>query len=94
MDLSTRYDFHVTVTNGERPLGNVPVYYQYGGKSYFLGFTGPDGVAEGLCHPSLPIVGVQYHPERQSFGLLRPDAADGAPLFHWLRQACQKRMRR
>ena len=53
-----------------------------------------DGVAEGLCHPSLPIVGVQYHPERQSFGLLRPDAADGAPLFHWLRQACQKRMRR
>lgn len=53
-----------------------------------------DGVAEGLCHPSLPIVGVQYHPERQSFGLLRPDAADGAPLFHWLRQACQKQMRR
>lgn len=53
-----------------------------------------DGVAEGLCHPSLPIVGVQYHPERQSFGLLRPDAADGAPLFHWLRQACQKRLRR
>lgn len=47
VDLSTRYDFHVTVTNGERPLGNVPVYYQYGGKSYFLGFTGPDGVAEG-----------------------------------------------
>ena len=47
VDLSTRYDFHVTVTNGQRPLGNVPVYYQYGGKSYFLGFTGPDGVAEG-----------------------------------------------
>ena len=52
-----------------------------------------DGIPEGLCHASLPIVGVQYHPERQSFALSRPDAADGAPLFHWLRQACQKQMR-
>lgn len=43
-----------------------------------------DGVVEGLCHTSLPLLGVQYHPERQSFSYLRPDAADGAPLFHWL----------
>ena len=50
-----------------------------------------DGVAEGICHTSLPIVGVQYHPERQSFDMARPDAADGAPLFCWLREQCRKR---
>ncbi len=50
-----------------------------------------DGVPEGICHTSLPIVGVQYHPERQSFGLTRPDAADGAPLFYWLREQCRRR---
>lgn len=50
-----------------------------------------DGVAEGICHTSLPVVGVQYHPERQSFALARPDAADGAPLFYWLREQCRRR---
>ena len=50
-----------------------------------------DGIPEGICHTSLPIVGVQYHPERQSFALARPDAADGAPLFCWLREQCRKR---
>ena len=50
-----------------------------------------DGIPEGICHTSLPVVGVQYHPERQSFALGRPDAADGAPLFYWLREQCRKR---
>lgn len=50
-----------------------------------------DGVVEAVCHDSLPIIGVQYHPERQSFALTRPDAADCAPLFSWLREQCQKR---
>ena len=50
-----------------------------------------DGVVEAVCHHSLPVIGVQYHPERQSFDLARPDAADCAPLFFWLREQCQKR---
>ena len=46
-----------------------------------------DGIAEGLYAPQRPVLGVQWHPERQSFGLRRPDAVDAAPVFRWLRGA-------
>ena len=49
-----------------------------------------DGVIEGICHSSLPILAVQWHPERQSFALGRQDAADGAPVFWWLRRQMEK----
>lgn len=42
-----------------------------------------DGVIEAIRHETLPVLGVQYHPERQSFQLQRDDAADAAPLFYW-----------
>ena len=42
-----------------------------------------DGVVEALAHESLPVLGVQYHPERQSFSLRRDDAADCGALFAW-----------
>lgn len=40
-----------------------------------------DGVVEGFCHATRPVIGVQWHPERQSYGLRRDDAVDAAPLF-------------
>lgn len=46
-----------------------------------------DGVAEGLYAPDRPVLGVQWHPERQSFAMRRGDAADGAPVFRWFRDA-------
>ena len=43
------------------------------------------GVAEAAEHVSLPVLGVQFHPERMSWDRRRPDAADGAPiLLHFL----------
>ena len=50
-----------------------------------------DGIPEGICHTSLPVVGVQYHPERQSFALRREDASDGAAVFWWLRREAERR---
>ena len=48
----------------------------------------PDGIIEAVAHTTLPILGVQWHPERQSFGLCRTDAVDAAPIFtHFIEQA-------
>lgn len=46
-----------------------------------------DGVVEGLCHAYLPIVGVQWHPERMCFDHKREDTVDGALLLSSLQRA-------
>ena len=42
-----------------------------------------DGTAEAICHHTLPVWGVQWHPERQCHMLRRDDAVDAAPLFDY-----------
>lgn len=41
----------------------------------------PDGVVEGLVHTYLPVIGVQWHPERMCFQHKRSDTADGSLLL-------------
>ncbi len=45
----------------------------------------PDGVIEAAEHESLPILTVQFHPERMAFAHARPDTADGEAIFRWFR---------
>lgn len=47
------------------------------------------GFAEVIEHRSLPILGVQFHPERMSWELRRQDTVDGAPIFHWFIERCR-----
>lgn len=42
-----------------------------------------DGVLEAMVHESLPILGVQWHPERMCLQHRREDTVDGLPLFAW-----------
>lgn len=47
------------------------------------------GLAEAVELPGYPLMGVQFHPERMSFGRRRPDAADGAAIFAWFLDLCR-----
>ena len=42
-----------------------------------------DGVVEALCHETLPLWGVQWHPERLCGPLARVGAVDGGAVFRW-----------
>ena len=47
-------------------------------------------VIEGVEHESLPVFAVQWHPERLCFSNRRPDTIDGAEIFKYFLQQCQK----
>ena len=42
-----------------------------------------DGVTEAVVHQELPVLGVQWHPERQSYALRREDAPDAREIFRY-----------
>lgn len=47
------------------------------------------GFAEAIDLPGYPLLGVQFHPERMSFGRRRLDTADGAAIFAWFLDVCR-----
>ena len=40
-----------------------------------------DGTVESVVHGTLPVLGVQWHPERMCFAKARTDTVDGAAIF-------------
>lgn len=42
-----------------------------------------DGVAEGLSHTCLPVLGLQWHPERMCFAHARSDTVDGSKILRF-----------
>ena len=51
---------------------------------------GPGQVVEGLCHVSLPLLGVQWHPERMETGQKKnPETGDGAQVLLYFLSLCQ-----
>lgn len=47
-----------------------------------------DGTVEALHHESLPIYGVQWHPERMCLALERDDTVNGLPVIQFLCRLC------
>lgn len=54
--------------------------------------TADDGVIEGIAHTSLPIIGLQWHPERLCGRFARSDAADGSLLFQYFLSLCSRQV--
>lgn len=50
-----------------------------------------DGVIEGYEHESLPIFGVQWHPERMCCTRKRDDTVDGSAIFEYFIRMCEER---
>ena len=50
-----------------------------------------DGVVEAIVHETRPIIGLQWHPERQRF-LRAAGAAEGGAVFSYFRALCEGRM--
>lgn len=50
-----------------------------------------DGVVEGMAHGRLPILCVQWHPERMCLRHARADTVDGAALFRWFLARCAEK---
>ncbi|MBR2571738.1 MAG: gamma-glutamyl-gamma-aminobutyrate hydrolase family protein [Clostridia bacterium] len=47
-----------------------------------------DGTIEALCHQTLPVLSVQWHPERLCFRHARTDACDGSLLLKYFLSLC------
>ncbi len=46
-------------------------------------------VVEGIEHTTLPILGIQWHPERMCFSKARSDTADGSRIFQYFLNLCK-----
>lgn len=59
------------------------------GKGLIVSGITDDGVIEAIEHESLPVFGVQWHPERQ-VGEENPDLTNMMPLFEYFVNQCKK----
>ena len=49
-----------------------------------------DGIVEASCHRSLPVVTVQWHPERMCLRHAREDTVDGLPVLRYFVEMCRR----
>ncbi len=54
-----------------------------------IAHSAEDGYCEAIIHESLPIFGVQWHPERMSFSMRREDTVDGRYIFEHFLNLCK-----
>ena len=49
-----------------------------------------DGIIEGFDHESLPVFGVQFHPERMCYSWDKPETVTSTPMFERFLNMCKK----
>ena len=51
-----------------------------------------DSVIEAIEHESLPVWGVQWHPERMCFARRRDDTVDGSGVLRFFLEQCRRQL--
>ncbi|PXV93298.1 putative glutamine amidotransferase [Lachnotalea glycerini] len=75
--LSDLYDETFMVNSAHHQgIGNL-------GANIMIAQKASDYVVEAIYHKTLPIIGVQWHPERMSFDKKREDTVDGQKIFEY-----------
>lgn len=75
--LAALYGTHFAVNSAHHQGCGAP------GKNLSYVQFASDGVVEGLQHDTLPVLGVQWHPERMCFDLAKETLPDGSVLFSY-----------
>ena len=52
------------------------------------------GIVEAMEHRTLPVLCVQFHPERMTLKHASPQLADGGAIFSWFMERCRERKER
>lgn len=79
------YGSACTVNSSHHQAVDIP------GNEFRVVALSEDGVAEAIEHVSLPVWGVQWHPERMCFQHRREDTADGSGIFCFFVNQCRIR---
>ena len=61
------------------------------GRGVIVDMYSDDGIVEAIHHESLPLYGVQWHPERMCFAHKRADTVDGSVVIGFFLDQCAKR---
>ena len=86
---------HMSLPSGEDNDFRVNSSHHQGielpGKGLHAVLHSEDGVIEAIEHDSLPVWGVQWHPERMCFLHQRDDTEDGSLIFRFFLEQCRTR---
>jgi len=82
--LHTLYGAAFPINSAHHQAVDVP------GEGVVVTARSESGVTECIELPGKPVLGVQFHPERMTGALLRPDTANGAAIFQWFLAQCGK----
>ena len=63
------------------------------GKGLVVTSVSDDGLVEGLEHESLPVITVQFHPERMCFDFASETLADGSRIIEYFIEMCRNKQK-
>ena len=76
--LDKLYGAYVKVNSAHHQCVDMP------GQDLIVIQTSTDGIPEAISHERLPILGVQWHPERMCLQHRKSGTVSGTAIFHWL----------